>query len=444
MNKNVGLIYDHFLKFTNEFSEPTKRVFIQISDVVEKFQELGLVSIEFNKGTTNSLNIDLTKPVKDASVLAKIKSLLEHTVSSAAMNACLTVRVKDVDYAIIVESGKYTQYPKEVAKIIKSIDVSAYLYLYYSLKADTTTKDDIISVIDKLFFRNEKLEMVPSQAIAHYFDLAVGNTVSSANSSKEAQSIANKQIEFEQLSAEIDKHRAELSKVIVNSKVKKETLLQSKAAANTTFISSSQLQDLRADAAVLKTGIEDTNKKLTKIAQLLPSIADELANGDLEKETRLKLADVQRRTEANKKTYEKMLSDNTIALENIASRIKVLESEQISRDVKTEPESKVTKEIFELDGKANAISDIIQDLSNRLTIIRKEISLFHEKDDNMKYVSKVNFADTLDFLNENYNMSAEHNLVYNFITFYYKSKLTTSTKESTTALSLFLSMFGFN
>lgn len=442
MNKNVGLIYDHFLKFTDEFSEPVKRVFIQISDVVEKFQELGLVRVEFNKGTTNSLNIDLNKPVKDASVLAKIKSLLEHTVSSAAMNACLTVRVKDVDYAIIVESGKYTQYPKEVAKVVKSMDVSAYLYFYYSL-GDDASEDDIINFITKVFFSQQRVQMTPTQAIAHYFDLAVGNTVSSASSSKEAKSIANKQIEFEQLSIEIEKHREELKSVLLKSKKKKEILSKSKEASDVSFLNDSQLKDLKADAAVLSTGIADTKKKLEKIEKLLPAIADELANGDLEKEDRLRLADVQKRTKANKVTYEKMLADNTVALQNISDRIKVLESEQISSKVKHEPESKVSKEIFELDGQANTLSDTIRELSDRLGAIRKEIALFNEKDDSMKYVSQVNFSDTLDFLNENYHMSRNYNLVYNFIVFYVKSKLTNRTVADKTAVSLFYSMFGF-
>lgn len=436
MNKNVSLVYNHFLAFTNEFSEPIKRIFLNISDTVDKYTSMTLVSLTVDNKVLKLSNSDITI---SNPVLSKVQSILEHLDTSAVKgSAILKVKVNDTEYDIIVENGSYLKYPKEVAKIVKSIDVYKYLYLYYSL-----SDEHLYDFIQKLFLSEAKVEMQPTQAILHYFDLATGANESSASMSTEAQNIANKQIEFENLKVEAEKYRTELESLLKLSKEKKESLSISKTAADDSYVNDTQLDELRADARTLKKGITDITDKLEKISKLLPEISDHLANAVLEKEQHVNLVNAQKRTIANKVTYEKLLNDNRNALENIMSRIKLLESNKIKLNANKDPESSISKDIFELDGKINSLGDQLQVVSNRISAIRKEIALFNEKDVNLKYVSKVNFADTINFIDKNYFLSYEENLVYNFIRFYLKTKLTGTVTTDKYATSFFISIFGF-
>ena len=78
MNKNVGLVYDHFLKFTNEFAEPYKRQFISISDIVDLLSAIKLISMSVTTKVTTEYDLSVER---SPLVITNARRILEHTMT---------------------------------------------------------------------------------------------------------------------------------------------------------------------------------------------------------------------------------------------------------------------------------------------------------------------------------------------------------------------------
>lgn len=435
MNKNVGLVYDHFLKFTNEFAEPYKRQFLSISDVVDVFTALKLVSMTVTTKTTTEYDLSVER---SQLVITNARRVLEHTMTQKNIAIDLKVLVNDTEFVISYADEKYVTYPKEVAKIVKKMDVGAYFYLTFTEKK--LTEDDIHWAILNVFFPNAKCKMSTSPAIARYFDIATGYESKLTDSTKEAKDITNKQIAYEQLQAEIETKRNVIDKLNIEIEEIKNKANAIKRVSSNLESNKDKLSVLKEDARVLTKGIEEITAKLDAATKLLPKINDELlTNTNLEQSDRVKLADAQRKTQENKKTYERILADNRQALKNIMSQITILESENAILSNTSAKEEDPSKILTEKEKELRAHLLEIQDLSNTSDTLKRDIMMFNDKGDSLKYTKQINFADTVDFLKENCFLSKENNIVYNFLIFYVDSFVS----RGVDAHQAFKQIFGF-
>ena len=435
MNSQISSLYDIFLKFTNDFSERYKYIFIKISDVADIYNNLVLVSAVVT--STNVGSNPVTYSLNDGSdvpknVLIMIKQMLEHTLSVFNTSITLSVTVNETPYEITYTAGTYV-YPKEVASVVKALDLEIFFRNNYSVAfpIPTTVPLDIVirDILGRFFDINVSLINV-SPSINIFFDIASGRKTIASDTSAEEKDILNKKMKIESISKEIHSFTNVYSRLSEEITIKKQKLEEISKINFTSSARTSQLEMLRTDIENLNQGIAEKTKLAAHIDKILPSIIDSLSNDILEVEKRKELREKRQSLENIKKTYENVIADAHRALDTIAPKVKQLESEHISATVNMDisPEE-LQADINKMVSKADSFSNSIRELSDNVSVLKKDITIDDERKSNMSFVNAVNFEETNDYLKLNTVITQDHLFLFNFLTSYIKYLLTTDKPE---------------
>lgn len=450
MNQNIGHIYDSFLKFTDEYSDKYKDVFIRVSDYVDKYAAIKLVDasirypdqdkeITFSAFSPNSISIS-------GKELSAISKLLDHSLSDKEVDVLVHLDIAGKLYTISYSSeGKYI-YPKEAAKAIKKIDVRRWLNITFSTmisKKDISEDDVIFEIIYSLFSDNSPVKLSVPQTVSRYFDIALGKNISTSGITEESDDSINKKIELELLINNLESLRVEYENISSQLKEKKDKHKIVTSSNQSVESIDKNIEMLSADAIRLRDGISDKKDKISKIDIILPQIVDTLRNGDISELERKALINKRNDLDKVRSSYDDIINEASRALDTISAKIKVLESDKLSSGVaESESEDAIVADLHKLSARAELLNASMRDTSERISSIKSSLSTIAEKENDMKFVSQINFAETSDFLKRSYFLSADDQFVFNFMIFFSKCLLT-NTKPVNTVQYVYNSILGF-